>query len=84
MITLYYHELWEALKNTREWVWLSQKELAIEAGISPASISLLESWANKNIWLENLERIISALSNREIKQKEYWTNTWNIVLSFNK
>jgi len=61
---------------------MSQKQLAIEAGISPASISLLEKWTSTNIGLDNLERIFKVLSNKPIKQKEYWTNTWNILLSF--
>lgn len=42
MLTIYSHELGEAIKNVREWIGMSQRELAEEAGISPASISLLE------------------------------------------
>ena len=82
MLTIYSHEIGEAIKNVREWIGMSQKQLAIEAGVSPASISLLEKWQSRNIWLESLEQIMKALSNKPIKNKEYGSNTWDIVLAF--
>jgi len=71
MITIYYHEIGDSVKNIREWIGMSQKQLAIEAGISPASISLLEKGTSTNIGLDNLERIFKALSHKPIKNKEY-------------
>lgn len=82
MITIYYHELGDSVKNLREWIGMSQKQLALEAGISPASISLLEKWASTNIGLDNLERIFKALSHKPIIKKEYGENTWALLLSF--
>ena len=82
MITIYYHEIGDSVKNIREWIGISQKQLALEAGISPASISLLEKWTSTNIGLDNLERIFKVLSHKPIKNKEFWDNTWNLVLSF--
>ncbi len=49
MLTIYSHEIGEAIKNVREWIGMSQKQLAIEAGVSPASISLLEKGQSRNI-----------------------------------
>ncbi len=82
MITIYYHEIGKSIKTIREWVGMSQKQLAIEAGISPASISLLEKSDKPNIGIQHLERIFIALSNKPILNKEYGTNTGTLVLSF--
>ncbi len=82
MLTIYYHEIGDSVKNIREWIGMSQKQLALEAGISPASISLLENGTSTNIGLENLQWIFKALSHKPIKKKEYWENTGTLVLSF--
>lgn len=55
MLTIYYHEMGDSVKNIREWIGMSQKQLALEAGISPVSISLLENGTSTNIGLESLQ-----------------------------